>query len=114
MRNRPLRDAIRAHPRPTDAAGVFFAEQLAREHKISLTIANRGIEEYRRFIYVSALNEGRPVPSNGDDAVWHLHLVHTRDDWIRFVPEALCERAVYHEPGAPAGHSSDYPDPPPL
>jgi hypothetical protein len=108
LRNRPLWDAIRAHPLPADAAGASFAEQLAREHKISQTTATRGIEEYRRFIYLSALNEGRSVPSKAVDAVWHLHLTHTRDYWNKFVPDALGGRAVHHEPGAPQGHGGDF------
>ncbi|TFL18648.1 glycine-rich domain-containing protein [Jannaschia formosa] len=110
MRNRPLWDAIRAHPLPAGAAGASFAEQLAREHRISLTTAFRGIEEYRRFIYLAALDEGRSVPSRAVDAVWHLHLTHTRDYWTRFVPGALGGRPVHHQPGTPAGHGGDYAD----
>ncbi|PWJ21028.1 hypothetical protein [Jannaschia seohaensis] len=50
------------------------------------------------------------MPSKAVDAVWHLHLTHTRDHWQRFVPQALGGRDVHHEPGAPAGHSADYSD----
>ena len=110
MRNLPLWDAIRAHPLPADAAGRPFTDQLMKDQRISRKTAERGIEEYRRFVYLSALGEGRCVPSRAVDAVWHLHLTHTRDYWQRFVPEALFGRAVHHTPGSPDGHSGDFAD----
>jgi hypothetical protein len=110
LRNRTLWDAIRAHPLPADAAGASFAEQLAREHKITGRTADRAIEEYRRFLYLSALGEGRSVPSRAVDAVWHLHLNHTRDYWGKLVPDVLGGRPIHHEPGSPDGHASDFRD----
>jgi hypothetical protein len=95
---------------PADASGRSFVQQLSDEHRISAATAARGIEEYRRFLYLSALGEGRSVPSKAVDAVWHLHLTHTRDYWQRLVPEALEGRPVHHEPGSPAGHASDFRD----
>jgi hypothetical protein len=110
VRNRHLWERIAAYPLPEDASGRTFAEQLMREHRIGAATAERGIEEYRRFLYLSALGEGRAVPSRAVDAVWHLHLTHTRDYWQRFVPEVLDGRAIHHEPGSPAGHADDFRD----
>ncbi|MEM8823449.1 MAG: hypothetical protein AAGF30_07560 [Pseudomonadota bacterium] len=93
---------------PADAAGRSFAEQLRDEHNISQETAERGIAEYRRFLYLSALGEGRNVPSRAVDAVWHLHLTHTRDYWERFVPDVLGGTPIHHQPGSPEGHRADY------
>lgn len=108
MRDRDLWARIAAHPMPDDASGRAFADQLRDAHKISQVTAARAIEEYRRFLYLSATGEGRSVPSKAVDAVWHLHLTHTRDYWDCFVAQVLGGRPIHHEPGSPSGHSADY------
>ena len=108
MQNPDLWNRIATYPLPADSGGRSFEEQLRADQKIRPETARRGIEEYRRFLYLSALNEGRTVPSKAVDAVWHLHLSHTRDYWDRFVPEVLEGRPIHHTPGTPTGHRADY------
>ncbi|WGH79712.1 glycine-rich domain-containing protein [Jannaschia ovalis] len=99
---------IEAYPLPDDSAGRSFKDQLRAEHGISGLTAERAIMDYRRFLYLCALDQGRCVPTQAVDAVWHLHLSHTRDYWQGLVPLALKGRAIHHEPGAPDGHRADF------
>ncbi|MEL7184197.1 MAG: hypothetical protein AAGK57_11200, partial [Pseudomonadota bacterium] len=70
--------------------------------------ARAAIAEYRRFLYLSALKQGRTVPTKAVDEVWHLHLTHTKDYWETFVPNALGGAAIHHTPGSPDSHVSDF------
>lgn len=108
MKNEPLWERIAAYPLPADGAGLSFVEQLRKDQRISEKTARRGIEEYRRFLYLSATDDARTVPTKAVDAVWHLHLTHTRDYWERFVPDVLDGKPIHHAPGALAGQSADF------
>ena len=87
-----------------------FAARLASEQGWSAEFAAQAIEEYRRFVLLFALEQGRVlgnqaadgsqptvriVPSAVVDKVWHLHLLYTRSYW-----EALCRDLL----GAPLHH----------
>ncbi|MEM8823450.1 MAG: hypothetical protein AAGF30_07565 [Pseudomonadota bacterium] len=96
------------YPLPSDSGGRSFVEQLRADQRISEKTARRGIEEYRRFLYLSATGVGRTVPSRAVDTVWHLHLAHTRDYWEKFVPEVLGGNPIHHAPGTPDGHANDF------
>lgn len=108
MQNQTLWTNIAAHPMPADSAGRPFVEQLCEDQKISRKTAERGILEYKRFLYLCATGGGRCVPTKAVDAVWHLHLTHTRDYWNRFVPQVLDGQAIHHTPGAVPGHAGDF------
>lgn len=83
---------------PADAA-LPFAQRLARDNAWSLAMADRVIEEYRRFAFL-AVTCGHPVtPSDAVDQAWHLHLTYTRDYWDRFCPDVL-GRPLHHGPTA--------------
>lgn len=108
MTDPDLWERILSHALPDDSGGRSFVDQLRADQRISAKTARRGIEEYRRFLYLSATGVGRTVPSRAVDAVWHLHLTHTRDYWEVFVPQILGGNPIHHAPGTPAGHSNDY------
>ncbi|SFJ90122.1 glycine-rich domain-containing protein [Jannaschia pohangensis] len=108
MRNQNLWSRIAAHPMPADSAGRSFLRQLCDDQRISEATARRGIEEYKRFLYLCATSDARCVPTRAIDAVWHLHLTHTRDYWNRLVPEVLGGKPVHHTPGETTGHSADF------
>ena len=105
-----LWNRISTYSLPDDSAGLSFLEQLRAQQGISRKTALRGIEEYRRFVFLSATGDGRSVPSRAVDAVWHLHLTHTRDYWQRFVPDVLQGRELHHTPGKVPGHKTDFAD----
>jgi len=67
---------------PDDGASEFkFSDRLSRENGWSLAYTKRVIDEYKRFLYLSA-EAGHPVtPSVDVDQVWHLHLCYTRSYW---------------------------------
>ena len=83
---------------PADAA-FGFAQRLARENGWTVAYANRVIEEYRRFCFLTVTAGQEVTPSDAVDQAWHLHLTYTRDYWARFCPDVLgC--ALHHGPTA--------------
>ncbi|MBF9034745.1 hypothetical protein HKCCE2091_10885 [Rhodobacterales bacterium HKCCE2091] len=100
-----LWEIIHDHFMPEDASGQSFTGQLAEKAGIKRETARRAIEEYRRFIYLVALGEGRRVPSEAVDTVWHLHMQHTRDYWDVFC--ASIGRPIHHTPGGETAKGSD-------
>lgn len=97
---------VAAAPLPADSEGRTFVAQLARVHRVSDATACGAIEEYRRFAYLAGRGQGRMVPSRQIDAVWHLHLTHSRDYWEEFCP--AIDRRIHHAPGRPEGHEDDF------
>lgn len=97
---------IAAYPFPEDSAGRSFEAQLRAEHDITSETARAAIEEYRRFAYLAASGQGRTVPSVGIDAVWHLHMGHSRDYLDRF--GAVLGKVLHHRPGTPDHHQEDF------
>jgi uncharacterized protein (TIGR04222 family) len=82
-------------------AAATFSARLAREQGWSAAQAAAAIEEYRRFCLLAMGSSEDATPSEGVDAVWHLHLLYTRDYWQRFCPEALGGE-LHHGPTAGA------------
>lgn len=80
-------------------AGVFAAK-LRRQQGWSMAYCLRAIEDYKRFCYLSVGSASPMSPSPDIDAVWHLHLTHTRDYWQRYCPEVLGVN-LHHDPASP-------------
>ncbi len=75
-----------------------FSRRLAQEQRWSHAFALRAIEEYKRFLFLSAAC-GHPVtPSRSVDEVWHLHLLYTRSYWDILCAQVL-QRPLHHDPG---------------
>lgn len=55
------------------------------------------IEQYRRFCFLACISPTPVTPSEEVDAVWHLHLLYTRDYWEVFCPNVL-NRDFHHGP----------------
>lgn len=60
-----------------------FADRLMKEHSFTEKSANRLEFEYRRFLYLKAIDGGRLTPSARVDQAWHLHL-DTDDSFAGF------------------------------
>lgn len=92
-----LRERLWSHPLEHPHQAYDLVRRLALEQHWSLPHAKAAIEEYRRFCYLACV-AGHPVtPSEEVDAVWHLHLLHTRDYWEVFCPQVL-GRPLHHGP----------------
>lgn len=92
-----LRDRLWEHPLEHPDRARDLVRRLALEQGWSMSQARAAIEEYRRFCYLACV-AGHPVtPSEEVDAVWHLHLLHTRDYWEVFCPLVL-GRPLHHGP----------------
>lgn len=79
-------------------ATVRFEDKLSRENGWSRSFGRRAIEEYRRFLYLTAESRQPVSPSDVIDQVWHLHLLYTRDYWDRLCRDVL-KRPLHHERG---------------
>ena len=78
-------------------AAFPFSRRLARDNGWSHAYAKRAIAEYKRFIYLVCVSGHTCTPSEDVDAVWHLHLIYTRDYWDRLCAETL-RRRIDHGP----------------
>lgn len=95
-------------------AALPFSVRLAREHDWSLRFAQRAVEQYRRYLYLTQVSDRPVCPSEEVDAVWHLHLCYTRSYWDELCGAVLL-RPLHHDPteGGPAQldyHSRMYDD----
>lgn len=78
-------------------AETVFLARLAREQVWSEARARGALFEYRRFVFLAVASAHRVSPSRAVDAVWHLHLLFTRDYWTSFCGDCL-GRPLHHEP----------------
>jgi uncharacterized protein (TIGR04222 family) len=80
-----------------------FVRRLASENGWTEEYTHRVIEEYRRFLFLTAVAGHVVCPSEAVDAAWHQHLIYSRSYWID-----LCEQTLgyplHHDPtaGGPA------------
>ncbi|MDV6329292.1 hypothetical protein [Asticcacaulis sp. 201] len=95
--NTALWQAINAYELDNADAAFPFSRRLARDNGWSLAFALSAIAEYKRFIYLICVSGTVLTPSEEIDAVWHLHLLYTRDYWSRFCAQTL-GRDIHHGP----------------
>jgi hypothetical protein len=68
---------------------VPFSARLRREQGWTAAYTSRVLDEYRRFLFLTATHEELIVPSEDVDQAWHLHMLDTRSYW-----DELCWRVV--------------------
>ena len=73
--------------------------RLETKLKWSAERSDRAIAEYRRFIYIVGTCQGRYVPSQEVDEVWHAHILHTAL-YAKHCNE-ICQRFIHHRPSDP-------------
>jgi uncharacterized protein (TIGR04222 family) len=105
---RELWTRIAAHPIGGDAAHSF-AIRLAREQGWTRSEAAEAIDEYRRFCFLAFVAGHEVTPSEEVDAVWHLHLLYTRDYWDVFCVTVL-GAPLHHGPTRCASQQAHYRD----
>lgn len=75
-----------------------FRALLVREMDVSAEDAARLVAEYRRFLYLKALDGGLLSPPPDLDEVWHRHLDWPEGAWDRFCQTAV-GRPLLHTRG---------------
>lgn len=93
------------HPRP-------FSRRLMQAGNWSYSFTQRVQEEYRRFLFLAVLLNGRVCPSEEVDLAWHTHLLASAHYFNEFCPQVL-GRTLHHYPSTGLGKSSpqqDYAD----
>ncbi|WP_338415261.1 hypothetical protein [uncultured Sphaerotilus sp.] len=91
-----------------------ISDRVALEQGWSAAYTRRVVEEYRRFLLLTQVAGRRVSPSRAVDAVWHTHLLYSRDYWDRLCGQVL-GRTLHHDPnpGGPdhdAHHQTQYHD----
>ena len=78
--------AYRIGPQEID---LPFRNRVAHENGWDTGMAERAIQEYKRFAYLCAHSPTPCTPSMEVDQVWHMHMTYTHDYWGRFCPDLL-------------------------
>ena len=86
--------AYRIGPQEID---LTFRNRVAHEHGWDTGLAERAIQEYKRFAYLCAHSPTPCTPSMEVDQVWHMHMTYTHDYWGRFCPDLLGYQ-LHHDP----------------
>ena len=61
------------------AGGEYtFTVRLAKENYWTINFTKRAMEEYKKFMYLTAITDQIVSPSEIVDVVWHQHLVYTK------------------------------------
>lgn len=92
-----LRQRIWAHPFEHAEQSRDLVRRVAMEQGWPVRRARAALEEYRRFCFLAVVCPHAVTPSEEVDAVWHAHLLYTRDYWKVFCPEVL-GRELHHGP----------------
>ncbi len=101
----PVWQRLRGYEIGSPEAALSFSARLARENGWSAALAERVLDEYRRFAFLAVSGDTPATPSDAVDQAWHLHLSYTRDYWERFCPEILGS-PLHH--GPTAGGSAEH------
>lgn len=86
-----------AYHKVMDADLSLVVERLHKEGEIDARLIDSAVVEYRRFMGLIAKgNRGVSMISKTVDAVWHAHILHTRD-YADFC-QAVFGRFIHHAP----------------
>lgn len=106
IQNKELHDRIMAFDIDGGPSDFTFAMKLAKQQKWTREYTERVIQEYRRFLYLGAV-EGHVSPSPPVDEAWHLHLTYTVSYWERLCGEVL-GKPFHHNPSRGRKESAKY------
>ncbi|NML23403.1 hypothetical protein HHL16_21160 [Pseudoflavitalea sp. G-6-1-2] len=74
-----------------------FTQRLARENSWSEQYAAEVVHEYKKFIFLCAIQDLACTPSHDVDQAWHLHLSYTKSYWNDLC-ENLLGKKIHHNP----------------
>jgi hypothetical protein len=76
---------------------LSFSRRLQRENGWDEAYAQRVLEEYLRFMFLTRFAGHSVTPSDQVDQVWHLHLLYSDEYFNNFCPNYLGE-VIHHGP----------------
>jgi hypothetical protein len=74
-----------------------FTTRLARENRWTNQFAERVVEEYKRYVFLSVTTGHCLSPSDQVDQAWHLHLTYSHNYWEHLCKHIL-DRPFHHVP----------------
>jgi hypothetical protein len=83
-----------------------FTQRLGQENRWSMRFADQAIREYKKFLYLAMVCEHEVTPSDEVDQVWHLHLIYSRDYWLKLCADIL-PRPLHHGPSEGGSTEAD-------
>jgi len=97
LQSNPVWLSLRQFPLDDPTHAVPFSTRLRCEQGWSSAFTSRVLDEYRRFLFLTATHDELIVPSEAVDQAWHLHMLDTRAYW-----DELCGRVagrpIHHTP----------------
>jgi len=97
LQSNPVWLSLRQFPLDDPTHAVPFSTRLRFEQGWSSAFTSRVLDEYRRFLFLTATHDELIVPSGAVDQAWHLHMLDTRAYW-----DELCGRVagrpIHHTP----------------
>jgi hypothetical protein len=82
-----------------DSDAIYkLSTKLAWKHHWTEIYTLRAIHEYKKFVFLAAIQVQIVSPSMTVDRVWHHHLLYTRSYWQDFCGEVL-KKPLHHYPG---------------
>ncbi|MFO1088915.1 MAG: hypothetical protein U1E46_04965 [Hyphomicrobiales bacterium] len=95
-----IRDAdLPGATRKTWSTDASLQEWLYVAHNLTEESARRLEQEYRRFLYLKAVDGGLLAPSRLVDQAWHFHLGSEDNGWSRFCRDVLSGQHLEHRTG---------------
>jgi hypothetical protein len=87
-------------PRPVYFRGQHtpapdFESQIAQELSVSPLDAARLVREYRKFLYLKAIDGGLLSPPPDLDEVWHRHIDSAQGGWESFCRDAIGKPLIH-------------------
>lgn len=93
----PLWNRINTFTIDEPDASLTFSHKLARENSWDRDFAERAVQEYKRFIYLSCALPNGAFPSPVVRKVWNAHMLYTENYWEAFCGKTL-GRKLHHHP----------------
>ena len=98
VRDVPLPDVVTPKNWFRSSKTETFQERLSSKQNLTEESSRRLVEEYRRFLYLKAIDGGNLTPSKRVDEAWHLHMELAGEGWTQFCDEVLRFR-IDHQTG---------------
>lgn len=76
---------------------IGFSTQLSKEARVNMMTAGVIEYEYKKFMYLCAVQDQPVSPSSLIDKAWHLHLTYSKDYWEDFC-ENILGKKIHHQP----------------
>lgn len=90
-------DRIWSHSFENDDLARDLVKRIALEQRWTLDKTRAAVLEYRKFCFLFLVSDHAVTPSVEVDAVWHTHLLYTRDYWDVFCKDVL-KTPLHHGP----------------